>query len=326
MYIRNPLTQFNVILIGALLCASALCEDAPKAEPTAKIVIVTLNDGKVVKCVKLLKAVVNEQTIYTGVTLEGKRAEYTDEDVKSTTTETVVISTLPEIAQKTLAKYAEKKAAPADNTPPAAAAPVTAAAPADAGKTAATINPLIADEKKKYDAAVEAIMDEGRKAVDLQNTLDDAAKKVDAKAAAIDAEYDAADRGLCAPNVSKADKAAWEAKLKTAASRKAALLPEKTQADSAAATQDKKVADLVASKDKKLAALKTEFDEKCKAIKAKYDKDASGDSKTATDAKPAASDAKPAATDTKAASTEVKPSNASDKAGKDSKPAPDSMK
>ena len=275
--------HYRLTLILSLLvtAASLRAEEQP-----VKITKLTLKDGTVVKCVKVNSATFDESTTYMVVTIDGKKATYTGDDVKTSVVETVDLSTLPEAAQKALSK-----AAPA---PAPAAAPAVAADDGskvadtdEARKAAARMNPEIADERKKYDAAVEAVMQEGRKAVAEQGPLDDAAKKIDAQAATLDTEIANAERGLRNPQLNQNDRLAWNAKLKQATARRASLDTQKAQADQAAADADKKVNDLVASKDKKLADLKAAFDAKVAAIKAKYEtKDAKDPAKTA-DAKDA---------------------------------------
>ena len=281
----------TALVVSALLMTASVFGGDTDAGPTVKITLLTLNSGDVVKCIKLNTATVNEQTVYSGVTLEGKRAEYTGDDVKSTSTEDVAISSLSEAAQKTVAKYAKKDpsaapAAPAGDAAKKADATTPAATTSTDPKTVAKINSAIADEKKKYDAAVEAILDEGRKAIAAQDPLDAAAKKIDAQAAYIDTEIDQAQRGLSTPKQPQADIAAWNNKLRNAQSRRNALQAQKQTADQAAADQDKKVADLVATKDQKLAKLKTDFDAKCAEIKAKIEKDDAAAAGTAATADP----------------------------------------
>ena len=279
MPILRKFPAFTVVQFCALLATMHAYGGDTDAGPTVRITILTLNNGDVVQCLKVNTATIDEQTIYNGTTVEGKRAEYTSAEVKSMTSADVAISSLSDLGQKTIAKNAKKDAPvevakkSSDATP---AAPVTPTVPGTSSvdpKTVARIAAAVADEKKKYDAAVEAIMDEGRKAVAAQDPLDAAAKKIDAQATNLDTEIDAAQRGLNTPKQSQADIAAWNNKLRNAQSRRNALQAQKATADQAAADQDKKVSDLVATKDQKLAKLKTDFDGKSAEIKAKFEKE-----------------------------------------------------
>jgi small-conductance mechanosensitive channel len=264
----------SAALFCALLIASGCAFGGEDTKPSVVLTVLTLANGDTVKCVKMITATVNDQPIYTGTTLDGKRVEYSGDEVKSSATEEVEIASLSEAAQKTVAKYVTKKPVAIE----APAAPKKSADPAPATTANSTVTTVrivgaVADERKKYDAAVEAIMEEGRKAVALQGQLDAAAKKIDAQAATLDAEIEAAQRGLNTPKQTPAAVAAWNSKLHAAQSRRDALTPQKTDADRAAADQDKLVADLVATKDTRLAKLKADFDAKCAQIKAKFEKE-----------------------------------------------------
>ncbi len=281
MTVRQKIVSFTAIHLCVIL-SGALAMASDDAAPTVKLTLLTLNNGDVIKCIKVNTATIDGQSVYNGTTVDGKRAEYTEAEVKSMTTEDVAISSLSDLAQKTIAKYGKKADAPVADTTKKTDAAVPAAPPAPAASGAASTDPkvvariaaAVADERKKYDAAVQAIMDEGKKAVAAQDPLDAAAKKIDAQAATLDSEVEAAQRGLSAPKQPAADVAAWNNKLRNAQSRRAALQAQKTAADQAAADQDKKVADLVATKDQKLAKLKSDFDAKCAEIKTKFETEA----------------------------------------------------
>ena len=270
MNAKTILTFLAVLVVCGLFAPA----NASAADQPVKITTLVLNNGDTVKCAKCSSATVDGATTYMVVTLEGKRASYADEEVKSQSTETVDLSTLPESAQKLLSKNPPVPAKTADE-------PATAGLSDDAKKAIAKGFGEIADERKKYEAAVAAITDEGRKALDQKMPLDQAAQQVDAQVAQLDSEIDQAQRGLNNPQSSKADRASYDTRMKNAQTRKAGLMQQKTDADKAAADIDAKVADLVATKEKKLEKLKADFDAKSAAIKAKYAPKDNKDSKDA---------------------------------------------
>ena len=110
MSIIGTVLKYKTTLTCSLfiLAGCAFCGD-DDAKPTVKITTLTLASGELVKCVKMITATLNDQVVYTGVTLEGKRAEYTGDEVKSTSTQEVEIASLSEAAQKTVAKYSPSK-------------------------------------------------------------------------------------------------------------------------------------------------------------------------------------------------------------------------
>ena len=182
-----------MLVLAALILTSACAwsEDQP-----VKISTLNMKDGTSVKCVKVSTMEADGVTLYSVTKLDGKKSQYSGDDVKSVTTETVDLSTLPDTAQKALSKTAPAK--PAET--PAAAAPDAA----DAARNAAAKSfPEIADEKKKYDAAYQAIMDEGLKAVAIQGPLDAAAKTADDKFTNIDTLYNQAVQQANNPRLSE---------------------------------------------------------------------------------------------------------------------------
>ena len=70
----------SAALVCALLIASACAFGGDDAKPSVVLTVLTLTNGDTVKCVKMITATVNDQPIYTGTTLDGKRVEYSGDE------------------------------------------------------------------------------------------------------------------------------------------------------------------------------------------------------------------------------------------------------